>query len=71
MKYAIFKHKNTIIVVAEFRTRRFEIVFENGEFSEIWTFDHLTFNNLIDSFKEFDFKQVKKFTVRQNNEKNI
>lgn len=69
MNCAIFKLKNIIIAVVEYRTRRFEIIFKNGEFKEIWTYEHLPFNDIITTCKEFGFKQIKKFKVRQNNEK--
>lgn len=71
MNYAIFKYKNFIIVVAEFHARRFKIIFKNGELQEIWTYYCLPFNDLIKTCKDFGFKQVKKFTVRQDNEKNV
>lgn len=71
MNYTILKLDNIIIVIAEYYKKRFEIVFENGNLEIINVYKYLPFNRIVNSWKENGYKQIKKFTVRQYNEKNI
>lgn len=71
MNYAILKLDNIIIVIAEYGKKRFEIVLESGNLEIINVYKYLSFNRIVNSWKENGYKQIKKFTVRQYNEKNI
>lgn len=69
MNYTILKLDNIIIVIAEYNKRRFEIVFESGNLEIINVYKYLSFNRIVNSWKENGYKQIKKFSVRQYNDK--
>lgn len=71
MNYIILKRNNYIVIIAEDCKKRFEIMFENEKFITISIYDRLSFNHVVNSWKQAGFKKIEKFTVRQNNEKNL
>lgn len=71
MKYIILKRGIFIVIVAEYDEKQFEIVVQANKIVAINVYTLLTFDNILNGWKSFGLKQVKKFTVRQNNEKNI
>lgn len=71
MKYIILKRGILVVIIAEYDEKRFEIVVEENKIAAINVYTLLTLDNILSGWKTFGLKQVKKFTVRQNNEKNI
>lgn len=71
MKYIILKRGIHIVIIAEYDEKRFEIVVEKNKIVSINVYKLLTFDFILNEWKTDGFKQVKKFTVRQNNEKNV
>ena len=69
MKYIILKRDITIVIIAESDAKRFEIVFESGNLGIINVYKYLSFNQIVNSWKENGYKQIKKFLVRQYNDK--
>lgn len=51
--------------------KRFEIVVEENKIRTINAFKLLTFDIIESDWKNDGFKQIKKLTVRQNNEKDV
>lgn len=64
MKYIILKRGIFIVIVAEYDEKRFEIVVEENKIAAINVYTLLTFDNILNNWKTFGLKQVKKFTVR-------
>lgn len=65
MKYIILKLDDIIIVIAECGKKRFEIVFDNNNLYTINVYDRLSFEYIVNSWKNSGYKQVKKLSVRQ------
>ena len=71
MKYIILKRGILVIIIAEYDEKRFEIAVEENKIVAINVYKLLTLDNILNRWKTYGLKQVKKFKVRQNNEKNI
>lgn len=71
MKYIILKRDITIVIIAESDAKRFEIVVEENKIITINVYKLLTFDIIESEWKNNGFKQIKKLTVRQNNEKDV
>lgn len=71
MKYIILKLEDIIIVIAECKNKRFEIVVNNYKLYTINVYKYLSFNEIINSWKSSGYKQIKRFLMRQNNEKDV
>ena len=71
MKYIILKRGITIVIIAESDAKRFEIVVEENRIVSINVYKILTFNIIESEWKNDGFKQIKKLSVRQNNEKDV
>lgn len=71
MKYIILKLEDIIIVVAECKNTRFEIVVNKYKLYTINVYKYLSFSEIVNSWKSNGYKQIKRFLMRQNNEKDV
>lgn len=71
MNYIILKRRSTIVIIAESDEKRIEIVVEENKIVSINVYKVLTYEIIVNEWKNDGFKEIKKFTVRQQNEKDV